>query len=369
MTFLHVHLFSPSNQPSAKSSFVRPIEDRDYGPIPLTGNVFYLGDPFNPLRLQAINLKGRIVGTIDLSSTLSSSFGNVIKVGPGGYYIQVGQWAIDRRGTLLGPAPDPFVAIDSGGIKLCRLLHPYPTTWSLDIAVGTGPWQSVGSVDFRGPDGSYPDLALVLACGGPMGVAVVESFARAAPSFISVFRTSDGARVAGPWLLPQSKCAQVLVSSDASTIATGWTGQRLFNVDCSKGPGWSFLSAADLNVIGTIPQTVVAVSSNGSLAELTASTVSDHVVMDWRSRHVVWAAANWGEGIDFVPGTNELMQYQFPIPAHSCQGEPSACTPTDDRAAVTLIHPDGSSTSVPGRWRVPTDPALFQSGATAGLSI
>jgi hypothetical protein len=341
----------------------------NYGPPPAGVPLLYLVDPRNKAWLQGYDWSGKARGTVDLTPDALTSPGGVL-MAPDGSAFEVGVARkgasgvfLDRLGRPIPVQAAPYITgsmwADDGGHQCQMTLDPQTYTWGLSTQL---PGEAVKPVAVIAQDQGVGQSGISLAaCSSTHDVAILVRYSIAWPSELWVVRISDGT-VLSHRTYGSEALATVIASPDGAYIAesssksSGFTGPGADATVIRRVSDWSVVFSIDASVA------VLGFSGDASHVLISktplTSGVSSHLeIIDWQARHGIWNY-DGPEALDrFLAqphsGDFALAFDSTPTLARSACPKPPApgCAPVEDPLRdVLIVHADGSTTKIPGRF-------------------
>jgi hypothetical protein len=314
---------------------------KDYGPPPAGLSLLYVVDPRNYSWLQAYDWQGQPRGTVKLPQALDKNFPGIEMAPDGSGFIDFPpgtssrgsmgkvRWADDNRHRC-------FVMFDGEDWTLSTYLPGQ--TAQLVAIVGRDPHNvvkrlSLAACSFRNDLAILvQDTDIFLSGGEPAGMR----------SDLWILRLSDGSTVSHH-AYAYDTVSWMVASSDAEYLAQSTSG---------PGPIVTVRRVSDWTVIKTLPAVTYVWQFSGDdsliLCELMVGNGAMTSVFDWRSGKILWTDDRSQD--DFYSWIAEPGGRDFAV-AHLKQPEsvPDS-TPVYPLRDVVIIHGDGTTTAIPGRY-------------------
>ena len=357
-----------AGSPSAPAS-PSPVPPADYGRPPAGVPVFYVANPAEPDRLQAIDQSGQFVGTIKPTRWLDLGIGsNRLAAGPSpdGSRLIVGDSVIDQDGRAvadLGGYLEQDVIWSNDGEALCTIGVPQG---------GQGPLQ--GIVKTRLLQGPWTDaLTLTVSStasqGGPGLAGCSHGADRALVKMTAVMWTNDWwlVSLSGRKVLHHSTFGSESLSGVVTTPDVAYVAENASTVNDPGFPSAPFTvirSTADGGERARFDKKlqVLAFSNDGNfvLTRTHPAVGAPSVqVIEWRSQKVKWIyqGSQALQSYRALSDTDFVLGFANPPDPSKCLQSPAPgqTSPTCDAGYdklrdVLIARSDGSSAAVPGRY-------------------
>jgi len=351
-----------AGQSIAAPASPKPTQVTDYGPPPAGVPLIYVHDPNHQSWLIAYDWQGKPRGTVKLASNP----GYVQAAPDGSAFLAPDGAYLDRLGSpITGPPAPQSTGIPGGlwaddGHHLCFVeVDPQTYAWSLSTQQ---PGEAVHPVAVIAHDPGLGQSGIAaVSCSLQNNLAILVRTTIWWPSEIWAVRLSNG-RLLSHHTYAMTALVTVVASADGAYVVESSSAAQAPNQAAAdsttvrKVSDWSV--AASLNS----SYQVLSFSGDGSLVLVTThwepATGAAHLgVIDWQTGRVIWrydGPEALYRSTTQLAGSGFVLALRAPtrLEPSPCGTAPyGACQQVDDPLNdIVIVHGDGSTTAVPGRY-------------------
>jgi hypothetical protein len=345
-----------SNPSTATPATPKPTPVSDYGPPPAGVPLLYVHDPKHASWFIGYDWTGKPRATIKLAQPLSAD--QVLRQAPDGQ-----EFALNSNGKSAGQFldrlgnPIPQVQQSAGGTwtddnrRTCGVeFDQQKYTYAL---VTLTPGEAPLPVTLIARDSAVGQTGIdAVACSFKNNEAIAVRTTVAWPAELWIIRLSDG-NVLAHRTEPGTALSNIIASPDAAYIAENSSaGSQL--QDVQGAPSTVIRRVSDWQVVLTLPaqSQVLAFSGDGTHVLISKQPYQypgpAHLeIIDWTVPHGVWnydgPEALWSSIAQ--PGSGDFAIGFEVVSAQSASG-----AVPDPLRDVVIVHGDGSTTTIPGRY-------------------
>ena len=357
--------FHPRASVPAATPNASPVAD--YGPPPAGVPLLYVNDPSHKSWLIGFDWTGMPRGTVKLGPAVDG--GQYVGMAPDGQTFQVSPTAKGGSGVFLDRLGQLVPALGStgnysGGVwaddnrHFCSVSFDQQTyEWTL-VTQLPGEGQKQVAVIARDTEIGQNGIS-VAACSYQNDQAILVRTVISSPSELWVMKLSNGA-ILSHRALPGLSATNIVASGDSTLMAVNSTIQP-------TSQPTAIVRVSDGTSVATLDATmsVLAFSGDDSLVLVTTggwiNNQPTHLALvNLRSGQILWRY-NGTESLESFVAQPGGTGFAVALKAHNSQAAPTPCpsgsgtatctfSPNDPLRDVVIVHGDGISTAIPGRY-------------------